>query len=261
MDGRVRVSLLRQTADPEIAVALAARLCYSPDRIEDLERGADAAGAAALIRRIVALGHVSVLEHAVFTFGIEGISRAASHQLVRHRVASYSQQSQRYVAAGADFEHVVPPAVAARADLSRIFARAMRDAGRRYRELLAAGVAAEDARFVLPNAAATRIIVTMNARELRHFFSLRCCQRAQWEIRALAELMLGLARGAAPMLFEGCGPSCVVGPCPEGKLSCGRLSRVRKAYRSWAPGLERPPLSEAPATGQPSSAARRRKAP
>ena len=243
MVGLMRVSLLRQTADPEMAVALAARLCYSADGIEQLAGGADAAGAAALIRRIIGLGHLSVLEHAVFSFGVEGLSRAASHQLVRHRVASYSQQSQRYVAAGADFEHVVPPAIAARPELARLFAKAMGEAGRAYRRLLDAGVPAEDARFVLPNAAATRIIVTMNARELRHFFRLRCCQRAQWEIRELAERMLGLARGAAPVLFERCGPACAAEACPEGKMTCGRLREVRAAYRSWPAGAARPQLA------------------
>jgi thymidylate synthase (FAD) len=242
MEGRVRVSLLRQTADPELAVALAARLCYSPDGIGDLERGTCAEGAAALIRRILRLGHLSVLEHAVFSFGVEGISRAASHQLVRHRVASYSQQSQRYVAAEEDFEHVVPPAIAERPELSGVFARAMREAGKCYRELIAGGVPAEDARFVLPNAAATRIIVTMNARELRHFFTLRCCLRAQWEIRGLAERMLGLCRSVAPVLFEGCGPACISGACPEGKLTCGRLREIRAAYRSWPAGAQQPRL-------------------
>ena len=121
----------------------------------------------------------------------------------------------------------------------------------RYRELLAAGVPAEDARFVLPNAAATRIIVTMNARELRHFFTMRCCRRAQWEIRELAERMLGLARAAAPVLFEGCGPACVTGACPEGKMTCGRLREVRAAYRGWAPGAERPsPAAEGAGRGR-----------
>ena len=241
----VRVSLLRRTEDPVAAVALGARLCYSPESIADLERSLAPAKAAALIRRIVAQGHLSVLEHAVFTFGVEGISRAASHQLVRHRVASYSQQSQRYVAAEEGFEHVCPPSVAARPAAARLFARTMRDLGRRYRELRAAGVPAEDARFVLPNAAATRIIVTMNARELRHFFLVRCCLRAQWEIRELAERMLGLARAAAPVLFEGCGPACVAKPCPEGKMTCGRLPAVRAAYRSWPEGGARPPLEAA----------------
>jgi thymidylate synthase (FAD) len=239
----VKVILLRRTPDPETVVALAARLCYSPDGIDDLQRGVDDAGAAALIRRVVGLGHLSVLEHAVFSFGVEGISRAASHQLVRHRIASYSQQSQRYVASGPRFEHVVPPSVAARPELARAFTRAMREAGARYEELLAAGVPAEDARFVLPNAAATRIVVTMNARALRHFFELRCCLRAQWEIRELAERMLGLARVAAPVLFEGCGPACVGGRCPEGKLTCGRLAGVRAAYRGWTAGAERPDLA------------------
>lgn len=241
----MRVLLLRRTAEPETAVALAARLCYSPDRIDDLERSVDAASATALIRRIVGLGHLSVLEHAVFTFGVEGISRAASHQLVRHRVASYSQQSQRYVAAGEDFEHVVPPSIGGKVAHARSFARLMRACGRVYRELLAAGVPAEDARFVLPNAASTRLIVTMNARELRHFFTMRCCLRAQWEIRELAERMLGLARAAAPALFEGCGPSCVAGSCPEGKMTCGRLREVRAAYRDWPAGAERPHVAAA----------------
>lgn len=238
----MRVSLLRRTAEPETAVALAARLCYSPDRIDELERSVDAASAAVLIRRIVALGHLSVLEHAVFSFGVEGISRAASHQLVRHRVASYSQQSQRYVAAREDFERVIPPAIAASKPLTRTYERLMRACGRAYAELLAGGVPAEDARFVLPNAAATRIIVTMNARELRHFFRMRCCLRAQWEIRELAERMLGIARAAAPVLFEGCGPACVAGACPEGKMTCGRRLDVRAAYRCWVPGAARPPL-------------------
>jgi thymidylate synthase (FAD) len=119
----------------------------------------------------------------------------------------------------------------------------MRAAGRRYRDLLEAGVPAEDARFVLPNAAETRIIVTMNARELRHYFAVRCCLRAQWEIRELAERMLGLAREAAPGLFEGCGPSCIAGSCPEKAMTCGRIKDVRAAYRAWTPGGERPPLA------------------
>ena len=252
----MRVVLLRRTAEPETAVALAARLCYSPDRIDELERGVDAASAAALIRRIVGLGHLSVLEHAVFSFGVDGISRAASHQLVRHRLASYSQQSQRYVAAREDFEHLVPPSVASRPQLARVYARLMRECGRGYRQLLAAGVPAEDARFVLPNAAATRLIVTMNARELRHFFAMRCCLRAQWEIRELAERMLGLARAAAPVLFEGCGPTCVAGACPEGKLTCGRLREVRAAYRGWPAGSDRPLVAEPGGPGRGKRGAR-----
>jgi thymidylate synthase (FAD) len=236
------VTLLRRTADPETAVATAARLCYSPVGIADLQRAESPEKAAAFIRRIVALGHLSVLEHASFTFGIEGISRAASHQLVRHRIASFSQQSQRYVAAAEGFPFVVPPSIARRPALRASFERAMRAAGRRYRELVAAGVPAEDARFVLPNAAETRIVVTMNARELRHFFTLRCCLRAQWEIRGVAERMLGLARAAAPALFEGCGPGCVAGACPEKAMTCGQIAAVRGAYRGWPAGAERPEL-------------------
>ena len=130
----------------------------------------------------------------------------------------------------------------------------MRDAGKRYGELLAAGVPAEDARFVLPNAAATRIIVTMNARELRHFFTLRCCLRAQWEIRGVAERMLGLVRAAAPVLFEKCGPACIAAACPEGKLSCGRLREVRAGYRGWGVGESQPRLAPPGRTGKVSPA-------
>lgn len=244
-EGGISVSLLRQTVEPETAVALAARLCYSPDGIAELERNLTFEGAAALIRRVVGLGHLSVLEHAAFSFGVEGISRAASHQLVRHRVASYSQQSQRYVPADEDFEHVCPPSIAARPELARAYRRTMHELGRRYRELVDSGIPPEDARFVLPNAAATRIVVTMNARELRHFFAVRCCLRAQWEIRELAERMLGLARVAAPVLFEGCGPACVGRACPEGKMACGRLREVRAAYRGWRAPAPRPVIPAA----------------
>jgi thymidylate synthase (FAD) len=241
----VKVTLLRHTSDPEQTVALAARLCYSPVGIGEIQEGTTPAKAAALIRKIVDLGHLSVLEHAVFCFGIEGISRAASHQLVRHRIASYSQQSQRYVAAEEDFARVLPPSIASRKTARAAFEREMRRIGKLYRELLDAGVPAEDARFVLPNAAATRIMVTMNARELRHFFRQRCCLRAQWEIRAMAEGMLGLVRRSTPVLFEGCGPACVSGPCPEKSMACGRAREVKAAYRLWPGDAERPAIDTA----------------
>jgi thymidylate synthase (FAD) len=223
-----------------MAVALASRLCYSPVGIAELEESWTEEKAGRLIDKIMMLGHYSVLEHAVFTFGIEGISRATSHQLVRHRLASYSQQSQRYVRADEAFEHVIPPSIAEKPALKKRLERHLREVGRLYSDLVGAGTPPEDARFVLPNAAATKIIVTMNARELRHFFRLRCCQRAQWEIRGMAELMLGLVRKAAPRLFVKAGPGCVGGRCPEGKMACGRVKDVRKAYRQWSPEVERP---------------------
>jgi thymidylate synthase (FAD) len=225
----MNVQLLTHTPDPERVVAAAARLCYSAAGIDRL-LAKDRAEQEALLRKILGLGHLSVLEHAVFTFGIEGISRACSHQLVRHRLASYSQQSQRYVSHKERFDAVIPPSIAARPELAARFAALLDDVHAAYRELLEAGIPAEDARFVLPNAAATKIVVTMNARELVHFFELRCCRRAQWEIRAMAVAMLRLARQAAPLLFAGAGPGCLNGPCPEGAMTCGAIAEVRREF-------------------------------
>lgn len=225
----MRVSLLTHTPDPERTVAAAARLCYSDAAIGELmERGAS--DRAAFLRKILSLGHLSVLEHASFTFGIEGISRACSHQLVRHRIASYSQQSQRYVSHRARFEAVTPPSIAARPELLERYEGLLQQIHQAYEELLDAGIAAEDARFVLPNAAATKLVMTMNARELRHFFTLRCCRRAQWEIRRMAVAMLRLCRQAAPLLFADAGPGCLGGRCPEGPMTCGEMAQVRDEF-------------------------------
>lgn len=225
----MQVQLLTHTPDPERVVAAAARLCYSAagiDALLDTERERQLA----LLSKILGLGHFSVLEHASFTFGIEGISRACSHQLVRHRIASYSQQSQRYVTHASRFEAVMPDSVAAVPKLRERFEAFLDEAHLVYGELLAAGVPAEDARFVLPNAAATKLVMTMNGRELHHFFALRCCRRAQWEIRAMAKEMLRLARLAAPALFASAGPGCLRGKCPEGAMTCGEQDAVRQEY-------------------------------
>jgi thymidylate synthase (FAD) len=229
----MKVALLQNTPDPERTVALAARLCYSPAGIDELQERLGNADITRFLEKIMSLGHQSVLEHASFTFGIEGISRAASHQLVRHRLASYSQQSQRYVTFSGDaFPAVIPDSIGASAKRRDAFARAMRACAEAYRELVDDGVPAEDARFVLPNAAETKIIVTMNARELLHFFALRCCERAQWEIRAVACEMLRLVRGLAPTIFREAGPECLAGPCPEGSMTCGRIVAVRERFRN-----------------------------
>jgi thymidylate synthase (FAD) len=226
------VSLLQHTPDPEQTVALAARLCYSPATIDTLRERLVAGDVSSFLEKIMSLGHHSVLEHVTFTFGVEGISRACSHQLVRHRVASYSQQSQRYVTfAGDDFPQVVPDSIATKVERQAVFAQAMQACAAAYRTLVADGVPPEDARFVLPNAAETKIIVTMNARELRHFFALRCCERAQWEIRALALAMLKLVKPLAPILFRDAGPGCLVGPCPEGTMTCGKPVGMRKLFK------------------------------
>ncbi|GAB4170922.1 MAG: FAD-dependent thymidylate synthase [Geothermobacteraceae bacterium] len=225
----MRVQLLTHTPEPERACAAAARLCYSAADIDRLMARNDE-DHAALLQKIVRLGHYSVLEHASFTFGIEGISRACSHQLVRHRIASFSQQSQRYVASCDQFEHVLPESIADRPECRQLFDDFIAEAGRVYRRLLEAGVPAEDARFVLPNAAATKLVMTMNARELRHFFALRCCRRAQWEIRAMACEMLRLVRKVAPVIFGDAGPGCLTGPCPEGAMTCGAIKEVRDEF-------------------------------
>ena len=183
-----------------------------------------------LVRGLVRSGHMSALEHAGFTFAVDGISRACSHQLVRHRVASYSQQSQRYVRFTSDGDFVIPPSIAASSDAREVFLEAMENARKAYERLVELGLAEgranesvfEDARFVLPNAAETKIVVTMNARELRHFLQVRCCNRAQWEIRDLAWTLRGMLKEIAPNLFAGTGPGCLYGDCPEGKMTCGK---------------------------------------
>lgn len=223
------VQLLTHTPDPEAVVAAAARLCYSPSSIDQLLEKSRS-DREALLRKILSLGHTSVLEHANFTFGIEGISRACSHQLVRHRIASYAQQSQRYVSHKERFAAVTPPSIEQRPELLERYQALLDDIHDVYRQLIDAGVPAEDARFVLPNAAQTKLVMSMNARELLHFFNLRCCRRAQWEIRAMAKEMLRLVRPVAPLLFAQAGPGCLAGACPEGSMTCGEIKAVRQEY-------------------------------
>ncbi|HWI40857.1 MAG TPA: FAD-dependent thymidylate synthase [Verrucomicrobiae bacterium] len=228
----MKVSLLQHTPDPQRTMALAARLCYSPVTAAELSGKMGDADIEKLLDKIMSLGHLSVLEHASFTFGIDGISRVTSHQLVRHRIASFSQQSQRYVNLSGSFDAVTPPSVAERPDLLQRFNEQLAELQRAYVELVEAGIPAEDARYLLPNATCTNIIVTMNARELLHFFALRCCERAQWEIREMAVEMLKLAKGVAPVIFRDAGPGCVSGGCPEGKMTCGRAAEVRGFFNS-----------------------------
>jgi len=223
------VQLLTHTPDPERVVAAAARLCYSAAGIEQLLEKSRSEQAT-LLQKILELGHFSVLEHASFSFGIEGISRACSHQLVRHRIASFSQQSQRYVSHRERFDAVTPDSISGQPELAGKYEAFLNQAHQLYRELMDAGVPAEDARFVLPNAAATKLVMSMNGRELHRFFELRCCRRAQWEIRFMATGMLRQVRKVAPVLFGSAGPGCVHGSCPEGKLTCGAISEVRQEF-------------------------------
>ncbi|PIO06566.1 thymidylate synthase (FAD) [Candidatus Micrarchaeota archaeon CG08_land_8_20_14_0_20_59_11] len=219
------VKLLYNTPNPDSAAAAAARQCYSAKGASELLEALSQDEVAKLVRQVVKSGHHSVLEHASFTFAAEGISRACTHQLVRHRIASYSQQSQRYVKAK-DFNFIMPASVKTKGK-EREFIDFMAASAALYSSLCDSGIGKEDARFVLPNACETKIVVTMNGRELLHFFEKRTCSRAQWEIRALAEEMMRLCKERAPLIFENAGPSCVCNlVCPEGKMSCGRWKSV-----------------------------------
>lgn len=232
---RPNVVLIEYTPNPDSVVAAAGRLCYSNADIDALRTRVSEKDQTKYLTMLRKLGHLSTFEHVSFTFGIEGVSRALLAQITRHRIASFSVQSQRYVGqSGEDgIDYILPPEIEKLGDeYVKRFADQMDMMDKWYREwleLLGEG-GKEDARFVLPNAAATRMVVTMNARELNHFFALRCCNRAQWEIRDVAWQMLKLAHEAAPALFDECGPECLRGRCPEGKMCCGHMDEVRARY-------------------------------
>jgi thymidylate synthase (FAD) len=225
----MKVLLVSHTQNPEYVCAQAGKVCYSPYGLEEIQKRLQKKEYGDFLENIIRMGHLSVIEHAGFSFMLEGVSRACSHQLVRHRLASYSQKSQRYVNEK-QFEYITPPSITAEAGLNQAYARFMEHTQVFYSSLLQSGIPAEDARFVLPNAAETKIFVSMNGRELLHFFEKRLCRRAQWEIRAAAERMLALVLGVAPHMFKTAGPGCVHGACPEGKLTCGKASEMREKY-------------------------------
>ncbi len=234
----MKVALVRHTLSPEEVVALGARLCYSRARVDDLLERVEARDQTEFVHKIMGMGHDSVLEHASFTFGIEGVSRVLLAQITRHRLASFSVQSQRYVSYENGFGYIVPPKIEALGeDAVAEFEQQMDTLHRWYtdwQQKLGVGEGGnEDARFVLPGACETRMMVTMNVRELRHFFSLRMCSRAQWEIRALATQMHRLCMEVAPALFENAGPGCLRGACPEGEKTCGKLQQMRSERKAW----------------------------
>ncbi len=232
---QLHVELLAYTPDPEKLISTASRTCYSAKDLDALREMAEKRDNGPYIRGVLGSGHTSVIEHASFTFGIEGVSRTLLAQITRHRLASFSVQSQRYVSqeGQALFDYCLPPRIRAlgpeAVERFREQMQTIQDWYDEWSHLLGEN-SAEDARFVLPGAAATRIVMTMNARELLHFFSLRCCNRAQWEICELANRMLDLVYPLAPTIFENAGPSCLRGPCPEGKRSCGRAAEVRQRH-------------------------------
>ena len=218
------VSIISHTEKPLETIYKAARQCYSRDSVPDME-SVSQENMAELVQRCIRSGHTSVLEHASFTFVISGVSRALSHQLVRHRMASYSQQSQRYVKAG-ELEYVCPPSLYESLSAERsYFLASLTAAECAYRDMIAAGVPAEDARFVLPQACATNVVMTMNCRELLHFMEERCCRKAQWEIRTLAWGIREKLVDVIPEVFVGHGPKCRrLGYCPE-EESCGEYPK------------------------------------
>jgi thymidylate synthase (FAD) len=263
----LKVKLIEHTPNPEKVVAAAAKLCYSSSDVDEIMDNLNEENTNKFLNMIMSFGHLSPIEHASFTFAIEGVSRSLTHQLVRHRIASYSQQSQRYVKLD-QFEYVIPPEIEKNENAKEIFIKAMQEDQKAYDTLVeilkkeaeenliqqyieknklesndkidekalkkivsnAQKKAIEDARYVFPNACETKIIVTMNARQLLHFFNERCCERAQWEIRKMATLMLVEAKKVAPILFKNGGPSCVKGGCPEGAMTCGKAIEIRKKF-------------------------------
>lgn len=237
-EANLKVILVGHTPDPEGIISAAAKLCYSPSDIEGIISANTKKNQHFFLDKLMAVEHLSPAEHASFTFAIEGISRACSHQLVRHRLASYSQQSQRYVGEEQGFAYIMPPDIREKTDLKAQFVHLMEEALKSYRMLVENFVkqgksvesAREDARFVLPNAVETKIVVTMNSRELLHFFRQRLCNRAQWEIRGMALAMLKLVKPVAPTVFRYAGPPCMRGKCPEGPRTCGKSIDVRRQF-------------------------------
>lgn len=239
----LHVSLIRHTLAPEELVALSARLCYSRATVDDLNQRVSSQDQTDFVNRIMGMGHESVLEHASFTFAVEGVSRVLLAQLTRHRLASFSVQSQRYVSYAKGFNYILPPQIEALGEEAAAeFDRQMQQMHRWYigwQEKLSAGEGGnEDARFVLPGACETRLIMTMNVRELRHFFSMRMCERAQWEIRAMATEMHRICMEIAPLLFADAGPACLRGKCPEGEKTCGKMKQKRDERAEWLQQLQ-----------------------
>jgi thymidylate synthase (FAD) len=215
----MNVKLIGFTPNPEKLPAMAAKLTHDITKPEDLDKSSDKE-LKAILNHVVNLGHTSVIEHTCFSFAISDVSRSLTHQLVRHRIASYAQQSQRYVNLK-EPNYVTPPKIANDKEMKKAYDKTMTNIWQEYNKLLEMEIPAEDSRYVLPNAACTNVIVTMNARSLLNFFELRCCQHAQWEIRQLANKMLQQVKEVAPTIFKKAGPTCKSkGFCPENKKDC-----------------------------------------
>lgn len=242
-EAALSVKLLEVSNNALSIIYVACRQCYSSESAAKMfkKEAVDLKKCEEFVRHVISSGHESPLEHVKFTFAIEGVSRALTHQLVRHRIASYSQQSQRYVKE-TDFDYIVPPSINSDIAMKKEYIKIMHKIQESYNYFLKAfgqkgrkgEVANQDARFILPQAAETKIIVTMNCRELMHFFKERCCSRAQWEIRALANEMLDICRHELPSVFGNSGAKCaILGYCPEGaRFTCKRYPLKGEALDS-----------------------------
>lgn len=240
-----KVKLIQYSQEAEKIVSSAAKLCYSSSTVDDIMDNLNEESVKKFLNMLMSYGHESPIEHVSFTFAIEGVSRSLTHQLVRHRLASYSQQSQRYVRLE-QFDYIIPPEIERDEKAREIYISSMKASQKAYDELSdilkkkyisegftegnAEKKAIEDARYVFPNSCETKIMVTMNARSLINFFRHRCCNRAQWEIRNLAEKMLIEVKKVAPTLFKYAGPSCIGGNCPEGKMTCRKIKEMQNRY-------------------------------
>jgi len=251
----MNVKLLSYTPQPEKVISMAAKLCYSSVGVEEIEENLTEESVDKFLNMLINIGHESPLEHVSFTFAVEGISRACSHQIVRHRIASYSQQSQRYVKLD-QFEYIIPQEINEIEEARELFIDSMKKDQEVYDKLVnilfekhynnlikygknekeakrqAEKKAIEDARYVFPNACETKMVLTMNTRSLYNFLDHRCCERAQWEIRDLAIEMLRQLKEVAPILFKNSGPNCVKGACPEGNMACGSVIQVREKFKN-----------------------------
>lgn len=220
----MKVKLINYTPSPEELVAKAGKLCYSPVGVDEIEKNLTDLEVEKFVKQIVNTGHHSVLEHISFTFAVEGVSRALLSQLTRHRLASYSVQSQRYVELDSP-DFIIPDTVKQNNEAYKEFVKSLNTIVNTYNQLIKMGIPKEDARAILPNATETKIVFTMNARSLMNFFELRCCSRSQSEIFTLAHKMLVVVKEVAPSVFEKAGASCVRGKCKEGKMTCGNPQR------------------------------------
>ena len=251
----MKVELLEYTHNPERVIAAAAKLCYSSTGVDGILEKMTPESTEKFIKMLSGFGHETPVEHVSFTFAVEGVSRSLLAQLTRHRIASFSVQSQRYVGKE-NFEYIIPPEIAEIDEARELFVKAMENDRETYKKLndilskkhlekmiadgkdektaekAAKKKAQEDARYVLSNACDKKLVMTMNVRSLYHFFNLRCCERAQWEIREMATQMLKLVKEVSPVLFENAGPSCVSGPCAEGGMSCGKAAAIREKFKN-----------------------------